>query len=209
MINDFGLYLILTDPVAGYTACTEAAVRCGVRFVQLRIKGYSRRMVLETARALREITWGSNTLFIVNDDVTIAAEATADGVHLGQTDLPLDRARAFWHEPGKIYGLSTHNEAQAAAACALTPDYIGVGPVWPTPTKEIPDPALGTELAGKIIHESPLTTVAIGGIDATNLRQVRAAGAANFAVTRAVCQSPAPETAIRQLQEIWDKAHPD
>jgi len=103
MGDAFGLYLVLTDPVAGYEACAEAAVRCGVRYLQLRMKGAPRDAVLDTALRVRAITLGTDTLFIVNDDVTIAREVDADGVHLGQRDLPLDEARRVWPAPGKRF----------------------------------------------------------------------------------------------------------
>jgi len=202
----FGLYLILTEPVAGYAACAAAAVRCQVRYLQLRMKNAPPDRILETARRIRALTRGTQTLFIVNDDVEIAREVDADGTHLGQNDMPLSEARRRWPVPGKRFGLSTHNAAQARLACALAPDYIGVGPVFATPTKAVPDPALGLPEMRKIVGASPLTTVAIGGIDRDNLADVLGHGASNFCVVRAVNLSPEPEAAIRELQGIW-RAH--
>ena len=207
MKETFGLYMVMTDPAAGYEACARAAVRCGVRYVQLRMKNASRDKVVSKARKIRDITSGTATRFIVNDDVEIAKEVDADGVHLGQDDMPLDKARRIWNTPGKIFGLSTHSEEQAEAAATLKPDYIGVGPVFPTPTKAIPDPDLGVERAGAIIRNSPLTCVAIGGIDETNLAAVLRAGAVNFCAVRAIMQGPDPEQAIRDLQRIWRTAY--
>lgn len=199
MIESFGLYLVLTSPVAGYERCTEAAVDLGIRCVQLRMKDTPRSEVVRVARRLRAITLGSKTRFIVNDDVTIAAEVDADGVHLGQSDLSLPEARVRWPVAGKIFGLSTHDEGQEAAARAWKPDYIGVGPVYATPTKDPPDPVLGPERAAAIARGSPLTTVAIGGIDATNLPRLRDLGIVCFAVVRAVCAAGDPHGAIRTL----------
>lgn len=206
MKETFGLYLVMTAPVAGYEACAQAAVRCGLRYVQLRMKHAARGEIVETAKRIRAVTAGTGTRFIVNDDVEIAKEVDADGVHLGQDDMPLEQARKIWNVPGKIFGLSTHNEAQAAAAVALKPDYIGVGPVFPTPAKAVPDPDLGPERAGRIIQRSPLTCVAIGGIDETNLGDVLRAGAVNFCAVRAVMQQPDPANMIRRLQQIWQNA---
>lgn len=200
-----GLYLVLTDPVAGYERCTEAAVACGVRYLQLRMKNASREDVRATGVRLRAITRGTATRFIVNDDVGLARDLDADGVHLGQGDMPLAEARRLWPVPGKRFGLSTHNAAQAAAAVALAPDYIGVGPVFATPTKTVPDPVLGLAAMGAIMRASPLTTVAIGGIDAGNLPQVFAHGAVNFAVVRAVNRAPSPADAIRELQVVMSR----
>jgi thiamine-phosphate pyrophosphorylase len=206
MKEKFGLYMVMTDPVAGYEACARAAVNCGLRYVQLRMKTASRAAILAEARKVRAVTEGTRTLFIVNDDVELAWAADADGVHLGQNDLPLDEARKLWNTPGKIFGLSTHSEAQAEAAAALKPDYIGVGPVFPTPAKAIPDADLGVVRAGKIIKNSPLTCVAIGGINEQNLPDVLRAGAVNFCAVRAVMQNPEPEKALRVLQRIWSDA---
>jgi len=201
----FGLYLVMTDPVVGYEACARAAVRCGLRYVQLRMKEAPRAAILAEARKVRAVTAGTPTLFIVNDDVEIAKEVDADGVHLGQGDLPLGEARRIWAAPGKRFGLSTHSEEQASAAVALHPDYIGVGPVFPTPTKAVADPDLGIERAGQIIRNSPLTCVALGGLDETNLPGLLQAGAVNYCAVRAIMQNPQPETVIRTLQQIWRK----
>ena len=203
MDDAFGLYLVMTDPVAGYETCAAAAVRCGVRYLQLRMKEAPRDAVLETARRVRAITLGSDSLFILNDDVAIAREVDADGVHLGQGDLPLDEARRLWPAPGKRFGLSTHNELQAVMASRRSPDYIGVGPVFATPTKAVPDPILGLERMASILRSSPVAAVAIGGIDRGNLAEVLRRGARNFCVVRAVNRQPDPGTAIRELQDIW------
>jgi len=203
MGDAFGLYLVMTDPVTGYEACAVAAVRCGLRYLQLRMKGAPRDAVFQTARRVREVTLGSDTLFIVNDDVTIARDVDADGVHLGQRDMSIDEARRLWTAPGKRFGLSTHNEREALIASRLSPDYIGVGPVFATPTKAIPDPVLGPERMGKIIRSVPVPAVALGGIDVGNLAEVLRHGARNFCVVRAVNRRPDPETAIRELQGIW------
>lgn len=203
MNEPFGLYLILTAPVAGYETCARAAVDCGVRFLQLRMKNQPRETILETAQLIRKITHGTRTLFIMNDDLSLAMEADADGVHLGQTDQSLGEARAIWNHPKKRFGLSTHSMAQAAAAVQEQPDYIGIGPVFPTPTKPDADPALGPDETGRIASATPLPAVAIGGIDADNLQQVLEAGAKNYCVVRAVNQSHDPATQIKRLQKIW------
>jgi len=203
MKENFGLYMVMTDPVVGYAACAQAAVNCGVRYVQLRMKNAPRAEILAEARQVRAVTAGTQTHFIVNDDVELAWAADADGVHLGQSDMPLAEARKLWNTPGKIFGLSTHSEEQAAGAVSLHPDYIGVGPVFPTPTKAIADPALGVKRTGNIIKNSPLTCVTLGGLDETNLGDVLKAGAVNFCAVRAIMQSPEPEKVIRTLQKIW------
>lgn len=202
MQDSFGLYLVITDPATSCEACAEAAVRAQLRIIQLRMKHAPRERIVATAKNLRKITAGTHTLFIVNDDPEIAAEVGADGVHLGQDDLPIPLARERFPEL-KIFGLSTHSPAQVAAARAVSPDYIGVGPVYATPTKEIPDATLGLKTMGEMIAAAPCPAVAIGGIDATRLPDVLAAGARNFSVVRAVCGNADPFSAILRLQKIW------
>jgi thiamine-phosphate pyrophosphorylase len=199
----YGLYVVMTNPVVGYEACAKAAVTCGVPFIQLRMKNATRDEIVSEARKVREVTRGTDSLFIVNDDVSIAKEVDADGVHLGQGDMPLAEARKIWNPPGKIFGLSTHSEAQAEAAIAQQPDYIGIGPIFPTPTKAIADPDLGVERAGAIANATPLPHVVLGGIDETNLAEILNAGAVNYCAVRAIMQSPTPEMEIRALQRIW------
>jgi len=203
MKTSYGLYVVMTNPVVEYEACAQAAVNCGVPFIQLRMKNLPRANILEAAWRVRAVTKGTDSLFIVNDDVTIAKEVDADGVHLGQKDMPLAEARKIWDAPGKIFGLSTHSEEQAEAAIAQKPDYIGIGPIFPTPTKAIADPDLGIERAGVIAKATPLPHVVLGGIDETNLAEVLQAGAINYCAVRAIMQSHEPESEIRKLQNIW------
>jgi len=201
-MTDFGLYLVITNPVVGYAACAEVAVRAGVGIVQLRMKHASRDEIVREATEMRRVTAGTGTLFIVNDDPSIAAEVGADGVHVGQGDMPPAEVRRRF--PGlRIVGLSTHNMEQVEASWSEPVDYIGVGPVYATPTKEIPDPTLGPELAGRMIAAARVPAVAIGGINAETLPPVLAAGAKNFAVVRAVCGSRDPESAIRELKNFF------
>lgn len=195
--------MVMTNPVVGYEECAKAGAACGVPFIQLRMKNATREEIVSNAWKVREVTRGTGSLFIVNDDVTIAKEVDADGVHLGQGDMPLAEARELWNEPGKIFGLSTHSEEQAEAAIDQAPDYIGIGPIFPTPTKAIADPDLGVERAGAIAKATPLPHVVLGGIDETNLAEILHAGAVNYCAVRAIMQSQTPEAKIRKLQKIW------
>jgi thiamine-phosphate pyrophosphorylase len=206
-MKDFGFYLVMTDPVAGYAKCAEAAVKAGVKIVQLRMKHASRKEILREAREVRRITSGTGTLFIVNDDPDIASEAGADGVHVGQDDLPPAEIRKR-HPDLRIIGLSTHNPGQALASAPQPVDYIGVGPVYATPTKDIPDPTLGLATMGEMIATARHPAVAIGGIDLGRLPAVLAAGARNFAVVRAVCRSPTPYEEIRKFMVAAERADP-
>lgn len=193
----------MTDPVTGYARCCEAAVKAGVGIVQLRMKDAPRDDVLAVARELRGITAGTKTLFIVNDDPSVAAESGADGVHVGQTDMPVAEVRRLYPSL-RIVGKSTHSLEQAVAAQLEKPDYIGVGPVWATPTKKIPDPTLGVARAAAMMKASACPAVAIGGVtDETRVAELASAGFANFAVVRAVCGSEDPYAAIVRLQQAF------
>jgi thiamine-phosphate pyrophosphorylase len=198
-----GLYLILTNPVAGYERCAEAAVAAGVRFLQLRMKGAPDAELLSMATRLREITRGSDTRFIMNDRVDIAQAVDADGVHLGQGDLSLAEARAVWNVPGKLCGLSTHTLAQMELAQVLAPDYIGIGPVFATETKPDAAAPLGVAETGRIAQASGVPHVAIGGINAANLAEILEAGVINFCVVGAVNRSLDPAREIGALMSIW------
>ncbi len=197
-MTDFGFYLVITNPVVGYAKCAEAAVRAGVKIVQLRMKHASREDILREGREMRRVTAGTGTLFIVNDDPSIASEVGADGVHVGQGDMAPAEVRSRFPEL-KVVGLSTHNMDQVRASNGQPIDYIGVGPVYATPTKDIPDPTLGLDTMSKMIAAANHPAVAIGGIDASRLPDVIAAGARNYAVVRAVCQSEDPYAAILKL----------
>ena len=198
-----GLYLVMTRPKAGYEETARAAAGEGVGFLQLRMKDAAEGDFLQTAELVRRVTENSSTLFIVNDSLHVARSVGADGLHLGQDDMSCAEARAEWNEPGKIIGLSTHDRDQAEAAMGEPVDYIGGGPVYATPTKEIPDPTLGLDGLKAILAASSLPVVAIGGIDEERLALVAEAGARCFAVVRAVCGSPDPGGAIRRLQARW------
>lgn len=200
-MNDFGLYLVMTDPVVGYAKCAEAAVKAGVKIIQLRMKKASREDILREAREVRRVTSGTETLFIVNDDPALADEVMADGVHVGQDDMDPVEIRERYPQL-RIIGLSTHSPAQTTASNSKPVDYIGVGPVYATPTKEIPDATLGLETMAEMIRLSDRPAVAIGGIDEERLPAVIRSGARNFAVVRAVCHSHDPFGAMKRLQEI-------
>ena len=199
-MKNFGLYLVMTDPLVGYAKCAEAAVKAGVRIVQLRMKKASREEILRQGRKVRSVTAGTDTLFIVNDDPEIALELGADGVHVGQDDVSPREIRKRFPEIG-IIGLSTHNLKQVEKAREEKIDYIGVGPVYATSTKEIPDPTLGLDKMRAMIELSPCPAVAIGGINCQNARDVVGAGAKNIAVVRAVCQSNEPYWEIVKLKQ--------
>jgi thiamine-phosphate pyrophosphorylase len=149
------------------------AIAAGATVVQLRVKG-STEDVIAAGRGFRAL----GTTFIVNDDVEAALELGADGVHLGQTDRGADRARVR----GLWLGRSAVTYDQAISADA---DYLGVGPIWPTPSKSDADPAIGLDELARICSAVSVPVVAIGGIDSSNAGDCIRAGAAGVAVIRA------------------------
>lgn len=196
-----GLYLILDPSVAGTRSLSDlakTALDAGVRLFQLRMKAPDTRMFHDMAAALCPLIRAGGGIFIVNDRCDVAAAVGADGVHLGQDDLPLAEARAILGS-GKLIGISTHNLAQAVEAQAGGADYIGYGPVFPTATKENPDPVVGVAGVREVRAKVRIPIVAIGGITAKNAADVRAAGADGIAVVSAVLAASDPQTAIAEL----------
>ena len=205
--EQFGFYAILTEPSLGYERCTNILVDAGVAIVQLRIKDQQPSEILPIALLMRKITLGSKTKFIINDFPDVAWACGADGVHIGQNDMTYEEAREIM-EPDAIIGISTHSPDQTRAACALNPDYIGIGPVFPTPTKRIPDPVIGIEGMKTMLAAATVPSVAIGGIDLTNLRHVLEGGAKNFCMVRQFTQSKEPRKVIEEIKRIYGEYYP-
>ena len=197
------LYVII-DP----TACggrdpadvAARAIRGGADVIQLRDKHATGRSLLEAARRLLDITRPAHIPLIINDRADIAHAAQADGVHLGQADLPLKAAREILG-PERIIGRSTHSLEQAIAAEQDGADYIGVGPIFSTPTK--PDyQSVGIDLIREVASRIRIPYVCIGGINTGNAPQLRAAGARCLAVVRAVCGAEDPQAAAAALNPV-------
>jgi len=162
----------------------RAAVAAGATVVQLRRKGASTEEVVAAGQGFPEL----GVTFVVNDDVEAAIALGADGVHLGQSDEGAERARVA----GLLLGRSVSTLEQALAADA---DYLGVGPVWATPSKEDSDPPIGLDGLREIAAAASVPVIAIGGVDASNAAQCVEAGAAGVAVIRAATD-PAVRTAL-------------
>lgn len=181
----------------------RAACAGGASVVQLRRKGDEGLETLRLAERCREVTAAAGVLLVVNDRLDVAMAAGADGVHLGQDDLPLEVARRLW--PGRIVGRSTHSPAQALAAVEEGADYLGVGPVFATPTKP-GRPAVGLGFVADAAAQVHIPWFAIGGIDDGNVSAVLSAGARRVAVVRAVCDAADVEHATRSLRAAVDAA---
>jgi thiamine-phosphate pyrophosphorylase len=188
---DERLYLI-TPARPDLDAFLDAAVRGGVDLVQVREKVMADSELLPVLEFARETTRRLGVRFVVNDRPDLAVLCEADFVHLGQDDLPVDAARRL----DLAVGQSTHSSAEVEASSA---DYIGVGPVYATPTKE-GRPAVGLELVRHAAAHARQPWFAIGGIDESNAADVVAAGATRIAVVRAIGDADDPERAARTLR---------
>jgi thiamine-phosphate pyrophosphorylase len=189
------LYLI-TGARPDLEAFLEAAVAGGVDLVQVREKALADGRLLPALEEARAVTRRLGVPLVVNDRPDLAVLVGADYVHVGQDDMPAAAARRF----GLPVGLSTHSRAEIDAAEA---DYIGVGPVHATPTKE-GRPAVGLELVRYASEQARTPWFAIGGIDAGNVADVVAAGATRVAVVRAIGDADDPERAARELRAALD-----
>jgi thiamine-phosphate pyrophosphorylase len=198
------LYLVCDSEPGGrgLPEILSAAIAGGVDIVQLRDKRLSDDALTEVACIAREICERHDALLIVNDSPAVAAAAGADGVHVGQEDMPVAEVREIVG-PEMLVGLSTHAPAEIDAAVG---DYIGVGPVHATPTKP-GRPAVGLDLVRYAAAHSRLPFFAIGGIDAGNVGAAIEAGARRVAVVRAIAGAADPEGAARALRMSLD-AHP-
>ena len=175
----------------------KAAVEGGASVVQLRDKGASDAEMIKTAKQLLKLTRPKRVPLIINDRLRVAKLSGADGVHLGQEDGTLKEARAVLGKKVLI-GRSTHNQAQALEAEKEGFDYLGVGPVFKTPTKPAYRP-VGLKLVRFAAENIRIPFVAIGGIDGKNVRKVTKAGARTVAVVRAVMASADPKKATMDL----------
>lgn len=171
-----GPFLAGRDPVA----LVEAQIEGGADAIQLREKNLPTRERLALGRKIRDITRRHGVLFIVNDNLDLALILEADGLHLGQEDIPIQSARPFMRN--RIIGVSTHSMQQVQEAAAAGADYIGFGPVFPTGTKPDHAPEVGPEGLARLARMCPLPYVAIGGITRANLPEIIQAGCSRVAI---------------------------
>ncbi len=186
------LYAIIDPAWAGSRSAVEAAralVSSGVRLIQLRDKPASARQLYETSQRVAECVWHSRGTFIVNDRADVARAVGADGVHVGQEDLPVESVREIL-APGKWVGYSTHVLDQVLEADLSSADYVAFGPVFATMSKENPDAVVGLEGLREARKATSKPLVAIGGITVKNAPQVIEAGADAVAVIRDLLSAP-------------------
>ncbi|NPV83615.1 MAG: thiamine phosphate synthase [Candidatus Aminicenantes bacterium] len=204
---DLSLYLVTDRRLAGNRPLTEVvskAVAGGVTVVQLREKDCSSREYLELAMELKKILPPGVPL-LINDRLDVALAAGADGIHLGQSDLPAKIARKYLG-PRAIIGLSVENLEQLEEAKNLPVDYLAISPVFSTPTKTDTGPAWGLEGLARARKLTALPLVAIGGLNEQNAAEVIRAGADGLAVVSAICAAADPEQAARRLRALIDEA---
>lgn len=200
------LYVIVDRAACGArdpALVASAAIRGGADVIQLRDKTAPESRLFEEASRLLRVTRRAGVPLIINDRVEIALRVGADGVHLGQEDLPIQQARSLLGA-GRLIGRSTHSLEQALAAVEAGADYIALGPIYPTPTK--PDYGrVGTGLIRRVSARVHVPIVCIGGIDAATVGTVLEARAACVAVVRAVCSAADPEAAARELKRTLEQ----
>jgi len=180
------------------TDLAAAMLDGGAHLLQLRWKRATTRELLAAAESIRALTRGHGALFLVNDRPDVARAVDADGVHLGQDDLPVAAARRVLGE-GRLIGVSTHDVAQAVAADAAGADYIGVGPVFTTASKANALAARGLTLVTDVRAAVRCPIVAIGGIDAARAADVRRAGADSIAMIGALVRADDVADAVRTV----------
>lgn len=200
--RNWKLYVI-TLPGPDLAENVGRAILGGADVIQLRDKGATDDDLLRQAKAILQVTGAFGVPLIVNDRVEVARASGADGVHLGQDDGPLNAARSILGDDALI-GRSTHSLAQASAAEKEGFDYIGVGPIFATPTKAGRSP-VGLECLRRVSEIVRIPFVAVGGIDKDNVAPVKKAGAKAVAVVRAVMGDPDPRLAAEILKRQMEK----
>jgi thiamine-phosphate pyrophosphorylase len=206
-IPDFRLYLVTDQGLSlgrPLEWIVEEAVRGGVTAVQLREKSCPIPDYVDMARCLQKVLEPSGVPLIINDRADVALAVGAAGVHLGQDDMPPGEARKLLG-PDAVLGLSVETPDQAAAADHLDVDYLGVSPIFPTPTKTDLVTSWGLQGLRLLRARSRHRLIAIGGINSSNAAAVMEAGADGIAVVSAICSAPDPEAAARALRRIIDR----
>ncbi|HBO83419.1 MAG: thiamine-phosphate diphosphorylase [Deltaproteobacteria bacterium GWC2_42_11] len=190
--------------VSGVDNAARAVVEGGAEIIQLRCKEISAREFIKIAMAIKLAACKNNVLLIINDRVDIAILAGADGVHLGQDDLPIEDARRILGE-GKIIGVSTHNMDEAVIAAQKGADYISFGPIFSTITKKDAQEPKGVEKLMEVKGRVKIPVVAIGGITLENAAEVYRAGADSTAVISGLLKSSDIKGRVRRFITIYEK----
>ncbi|WP_246516579.1 thiamine phosphate synthase [Salicibibacter cibarius] len=199
-----GLYVISAEnlhPHRSLLSVMEAALKGGATAIQLRDKGSDKKGLIEKGRALQQLACRYRVPFIMNDHLDVALAIDADGVHVGQGDFPLMEARKVLGKD-KIIGISTHTKEEAIEAEQQGADYIGVGPVFATSSKDDTEKEIGVGGLKGIIGHVSIPTVAIGGVKLSNAEKVAATGVSGLAVISEVVTSDHIEDTCRRFTKI-------
>lgn len=204
---DYSLYLVTDDELCAgdFFETVEAGIEGGISVVQLREKYLDTRPFYERALKLKEITRAAGIPLIINDRIDIALAAKADGVHIGQSDMPLEIASEILG-PNAIIGVSVSTPEEARHAEIEGADYIAISPVWATPTKTDTPKAVGIEGSMEIAKSVEIPCIGIGGINNSNAAEVILAGCDGIAVVSAIMACASPKDSATELRKIIDKA---
>ncbi|NLG33196.1 MAG: thiamine phosphate synthase [Syntrophomonadaceae bacterium] len=208
MLIDYSLYLVSDRGILkgrDLFRAVEEAIKGGVTLVQLREKNISGLEFYNLALKMKEIVHGYNVPLIINDRLDIALAVDADGLHIGQGDLPLAIARKLLG-PHKIIGYSVSNEEQALYGEKNGADYLGAGAIYPTGSKADTGEAIGLLGLRKIKEAVSIPVVGIGGIGLSNLKEVKATGIDGISVISAILGSDDIEGTSRALIKLWKEA---
>lgn len=199
-MNAYRLYLVTDDQqdLTTLKRVVRKAVEGGVTMVQVREKHGDVRAFIERAQAVKDILKDTDVPLIINDRVDVALAVDADGVHLGQSDMPANIARELIG-PNKILGLSIENEEQLAEADSLPIDYIGLSAIFATPTKTNTKKHWGIDGLKMALETNSLPIVAIGGINESNIPQLSATGVHGLPLVSAICHAEDPKAASKYL----------
>jgi thiamine-phosphate pyrophosphorylase len=208
-IDRCALYIVTDSALCRLSdeAMVAAALRGGAEVIQYREKEASTLAMVATARRLRTLTAAHGAILIVNDRMDVALAAGADGVHLGQDDMPYEAARGILGEKA-IIGITAHTVEEAFEAQQMGADYVGLSPIFPTATKTDAGPAAGLALVEEAARSIRIPKVAIGGINEANMKKVLAAGADCVAMISAVVTSEDIEGTVRRILGDIRSTHP-
>ncbi|WMC10426.1 thiamine phosphate synthase [Oceanimonas pelagia] len=202
-MNPYRLYLVTDDrqPIGTLQTVVAEAVAGGVTLVQVREKHGDVRAFIERAEAVQEVLKGTGVPLIINDRVDVALAVNADGVHLGQSDMPAAHARRLLG-PERLLGLSVETEQQLFESELLPVDYLGLSAIFATPTKTDLNRHWGIDGLRQALKYSSRPIVAIGGIHAGNLPEVAQTGVHGVALVSAICRAPCPRSAAQALGRL-------
>lgn len=202
-LNDIDLYFITDSRLTGRTVLEDvgSAIRAGVKIIQYREKDLTTREMIDEAVKISQLCRENDVLFIINDRVDIALAVDADGVHLGNEDMPYEAARIILGNT-KIIGLTVHDVGEAIEAERIGADYIGISPIFETTTKPDAGTPAGIDLIKYIKKAVKIPFVAIGGINQENVKSVLEAGARSIAVISAIVTKDDVEKECKKFREV-------